>query len=374
MFVCLLFYTVTRDEPGAGMPLQCEFHFKRLTNIGHLITLTQFFVIAVLSLPENVSMSTGSRFVHLCKRKVPLRNWLIYTAFFLTVNLLNNSAFAFDVSIPLHIIIRSAGPVVSMIVGYIFNSKRYSIIQIASVILLTLGVVSAALSDAKFRGKSLNLKLDPLHQVTPIKTLTGYTILMMAMVLSAFQGVYADRLYAMYGRNNWQEALFYSHALSIPFLILRVPHLEPILTSPSILDTLRSQGYSSQFDQYFIQCRLSNISFPSGRILLTLVTTLFAKIPTKLAFLVLNATTQYFCIRGVYLLSAKSSSLTVVVILNIRKVVSLLLSVFIFGNRLSSGTVFGAIIVLIAGIIYAFESTRSRSLSTSKATPKNKNQ
>jgi hypothetical protein len=44
----------------------------------------------------------------------------------MSVNLLNNWAFAYKISVPLHIILRSAGPVASMVIGYVYNGKLYS--------------------------------------------------------------------------------------------------------------------------------------------------------------------------------------------------------------------------------------------------------
>jgi UDP-xylose/UDP-N-acetylglucosamine transporter B4 len=75
----------------------------------------------------------------------------------------------------------------------------------------------------------------------------------------------------------------------------------------------------------------------------------------------MNALTQYLCIRGVHLLSAKSSSLTVTIFLNIRKLVSLLLSIYLFGNHLAGGVLVGAALVFVGGGLYGFEGARLRS-------------
>ncbi|KAA8573662.1 hypothetical protein EYC84_005243 [Monilinia fructicola] len=45
----------------------------------------------------------------------------------------------------------------------------------------------------------------------------------------------------------------------------------------------------------------------------------------------MNVLTQYACIRGVNLLAAASSALTVTIVLNVRKLISLLLSIWLFG-------------------------------------------
>lgn len=80
------------------------------------------------------------------------------------------------------------------------------------------------------------------------------------------------------------------------------------------------------------------------------------RIPSQLAYLATNVLTQYACIRGVNLLAAVSSALTVTIVLNIRKLVSLLLSIWLFGNRLAVGTLVGAIIVFGAGGLYSLDS------------------
>ena len=67
----------------------------------------------------------------------------------------------------------------------------------------------------------------------------------------------------------------------------------------------------------------------------------------------LNVLTQYACIRGVNLLAATSSALTVVIVLNIRKLASLLLSIWLFGNDLPVGTLVGALVVFSAGGLYS---------------------
>ncbi len=73
----------------------------------------------------------------------------------------------------------------------------------------------------------------------------------------------------------------------------------------------------------------------------------------------LNSLTQLACIRGVNLLAAKSSALTVTIVLNVRKLVSLFLSIWLFGNRLAPGVLVGAAVVFGSGGLYAWEgSTR----------------
>ena len=76
--------------------------------------------------------------------------------------------------------------------------------------------------------------------------------------------------------------------------------------------------------------------------------------------LALNAFTQYACIRGVNLLGARTSALGVTIVLNVRKLVSLFASIWLFGNTLPAGVMVGAGVVFLGGGMYAWESGRKK--------------
>lgn len=71
-----------------------------------------------------------------------------------------------------------------------------------------------------------------------------------------------------------------------------------------------------------------------------------------------NALTQYICIRGVNLLSARTSALGVTIALNVRKLISLFLSIWLFGNELPPGVLVGAAIVFGSAGVWAVEGQR----------------
>lgn len=332
-------------------------------------------------------MSAGPSALFLAKRVIPLRSWLIYTGFFVTVNLLNNWAFAYKISVPLHIILRSGGPVASMVIGHLYNGKSYSKGQVSAVAMLTVGVIAAALADARAKGQSIDIGYTGSDS-SITDAIIGFTILALAMVLSAFQGIYADRLYEAYGRSHWKEALFYSHILSLPLFIPSYPHLsthlESLYASPSLLAELkrfttkcgRAMGATQSFGNggslaTSVSLTNSNVNwaidatssvFEDLKNSKALHTTLDS-VPAHVFYLMMNALTQYLCIRGVHILSAKSSSLTVTIVLNIRKLVSLLISIRLFGNNLAPGVLLGALFVFVGGALYGFEGTRLRKVS-----------
>ncbi|PWY66339.1 UPD-GlcNAc transporter (Mnn2-2) [Aspergillus heteromorphus CBS 117.55] len=332
---------------------------------GPLITFAQFLLTSFITFPSFVSLSAGPQLLFLRPRAIPLRLWLGYTAFFVAVNLLNNWAFAYKISVPLHIILRSGGPVASMGIGYLFNGKKYSRGQVSAVLMLTLGVVTAALADARAKGQSMNVESE-----LTVTTLAGFIILALAMILSAFQGIYADQLYEKYGRDHWKEALFYSHTLSIPLFLPTHKQLANQWQTLSSKDSLPARLESFSPDGVCLPRHTSLITErPTIGTLAGILLNfrdifwpqfMVTHIPVKVVYLLINAFTQYLCIRGVHLLSAKSSSLTVTVVLNIRKLVSLLLSIYLFGNSLSLGVLTGALFVSIGGALYGFEGTRSK--------------
>lgn len=64
------------------------------------------------------------------------------------INMLNNWAFSYRISVPVHIILRSFGSVTTMAAGFL-RGKKYSFLQVLSVVLLTVGVVVSAWADAE---------------------------------------------------------------------------------------------------------------------------------------------------------------------------------------------------------------------------------
>lgn len=74
--------------------------------------------------------------------------WGYIALLFYGINMLNNWAFAFSISVPVHIILRSFGSVTTMLAGVI-RGKKYSTLQVLSVALLTLGVLVSAWADSE---------------------------------------------------------------------------------------------------------------------------------------------------------------------------------------------------------------------------------
>ncbi|KAF2085574.1 glycosyltransferase family 39 protein [Saccharata proteae CBS 121410] len=305
---------IVKQEPGSGL----------------LITLGQFILTALAAFP---SQFDASQPYYLKKSPVPFRKWAMSALMFYSVNMLNNWAFAFNISVPVHIILRSFGSVTTMGAGYL-TGKRYSALQIFSVALLTIGVIVSAWADATGKGKSMSTSS---INFTDSSFEAGLLILLIAQFLSAYMGVYIGDIYAEYGK-HWDENLFYSHFLSIPLFF-------------PLAGTLRSQ-----YDRLATSAPLA---LPSSIVssLPSMLQKLMAETPKSVFMLGLNSATQLLCISGVNLLSANTSAVTVTIVLNIRKLVSFLISIWLFGNRMGGQMMFGAALVFGAGALYGWETT-----------------
>ncbi|KAI2463666.1 UAA-domain-containing protein [Annulohypoxylon bovei var. microspora] len=318
-------------------------------SLGTLLTFVQFLFVAITGYISQFDLTRPPFFIK--PNRVPIRRWLINIVLFFSINVLNNHAFSYDISVPVHIILRSGGSITTMIAGGLYG-KRYSRIQVVAVLLLTVGVVTAAWSDSQSKARDIRSIREHVGSQEDVpKFSTGLAVLLIAQILSAIMGLYTEETYSKYGP-HWKENLFYSHLLSLPLFL-------PF-----------SRSLVSQF------MRLANskplpLPLLAGQVNISTVPATVRQriegiyIPSQVAYLTLNVLTQYACIRGVNLLAAASSALTVTIVLNIRKLVSLLLSIWLFGNRLATGTLIGAIVVFSAGGLYSLDSKK-------KAVPKPK--
>lgn len=128
--------------PRKDFDCTCE---SKLTFKGLLITFAQFAFIAVASSPAPIFATANKS--NNGKGGVPMARWAYIAFLFYSINMLNNWAFAFKISVPVHIILRSFGSVTTMLAG-VMRGKRYSKLQVGSVALLTIGVLVSAWADS----------------------------------------------------------------------------------------------------------------------------------------------------------------------------------------------------------------------------------
>lgn len=140
---------MAREQPDGGtllLSLQPYPAMMLTVPAGNLITFVQFLVTGLFTWPPHFSASQPPFFLK--PRAIPLARWVPNIILFFTVNLLNNYAFGYNISIPVHIILRSGGSITTMLVGFIWGN-RYTSVQVFSVAMLTIGIIIAAMADAQ---------------------------------------------------------------------------------------------------------------------------------------------------------------------------------------------------------------------------------
>ena len=129
-------------------------------------------------------------------------------------------------------------------------------------------------------------------------------------------------LHKKFGKHP-KEAMFYVHALPLPAFLLM------------------SSSITSQFKECLDSAPLLTIPL------------LRFSLPSLLAFLVGNVLTQYWCSAAVFLLSTECSSLTVVLVLTLKKFFSLLFSVWYFNNEFTNHHWVGTGLVMAGSLLYS---------------------
>lgn len=245
-----------------------------------------------------------------------------------------------------------------MLAGYV-RGKRYSRMQIFSVVLLTAGVLFSAWADAESKGK----KLSAQSETSMPDFIAGLSLLLVAQILSAYMGVYVQDTYATYA-TSWQANLFWSHFLALPMFL----PLGPVIKRQyAALDKTAPLGPTQRFNMLSMFPMVTAASDSQ-------VPQMLSTMPSGLFYLIVNAVTQLVCISGVNLLSSRSSAVTVTIVLNVRKLVSFLFSTWLFGHSVSGKMAVGAALVFGSGGLYGWETSwrmpRLRKLDQARTAPK----
>ncbi|WFD26612.1 golgi uridine diphosphate-N- acetylglucosamine transporter [Malassezia nana] len=310
--------------------LTLELITRQLPASGTLLTLAQFVATTLIALVGELEWRKvhGWPIPWLRRPGVPVSRWLVQVVLYFITSILNNEAFAFHIPMSVHIVFRSGGMLVNMVLGYTVSGKRYSLLQMASVMLVTVGVIVATLSAA-MPDTSTQQSHQPMSEY-----LTGVALLSMALITSGCMGLFQEQTYAKYGREHWHEALFYSHLFSLPLFVFQGRTL------------LQQMDKANQTPREWVglckSCEWLGLYIPSYYI--------------KLA---LNVFTQLLCINGVNRLTSRVSSLSVSLILVVRKAVSLLISVVLLNQQTGSLPLWsGAAAVMVGTLGYTYGGLR----------------
>uniref|UniRef100_F1LAD3 UDP-xylose and UDP-N-acetylglucosamine transporter-like protein n=1 Tax=Ascaris suum TaxID=6253 RepID=F1LAD3_ASCSU len=292
---CMYFVeSIAKEEPGS-MNLMTFSTFSFISLEGLLFT-SKFF-----SVPN----------------KIPLRGYLPTVITFFLVNVINNQALNFHVPVPLHIIFRSGSLLASLIMSKLLQGRQYSLRKYAAVMMITVGIIICTLATSTQKKSSgFNTAEAAKHYR---EWLIGIAMLITALLASAYLAICQETMYKKFGKHT-REAMFVVHGASLPFFAF--------------------MGN----DIYKYMVIFSNSS-P--------VQVLFFNVPHMWALLAASCILQWVCIRFVYRLNAEVESLTVTLVVTLRKFLSLLISILWFKNPFTVQHWIGAVLVFSGTLAFA---------------------
>ncbi|XP_063697128.1 UDP-xylose and UDP-N-acetylglucosamine transporter [Culicoides brevitarsis] len=289
---------------------------------GNLITFLQFLFIAVHGFIFTAKFGTK-------KPRIGLKDYTILVAMFFVVSVCNNYAFDFNIPMPLHMIFRAGSLIANMVMGIIILRKRYDIWKYISVGMITLGIILCTIvsgskvekiTPTEAAAAELDAKNEALGFSAFFWWTLGITLLTVALFLSARMGIYQETLYKRYGKHP-DEALFYTHLLPLP-------------------------GFLLLFNNISEHVNIASGSTPYELPILGI------SVPVIWLYLLGNVLTQYLCISSVYVLTTECASLTVTLVVTLRKFVSLIFSIIYFRNPFTVFHWSGTLLVFVGTIIF----------------------
>ncbi|XP_008299696.1 UDP-xylose and UDP-N-acetylglucosamine transporter [Stegastes partitus] len=289
-----------------------ELLVREFPGCGNIVTFAQFLFIAL----EGFIFETkfGRK-----KPAIPIKNYVVMVTMFFTISVINNYALNFNIAMPLHMIFRSGSLIANMILGIIILKKRYSASKYLSIALVSAGIFICTIMSAKQVNVSSEGSDDQGFYAF-MHWLIGIAMLTFALLMSARMGIFQETLYKQYGKHS-KEALFYNHCLPLPgFLLLAT-------------DIYNHCIYFSQSTPVLVPV----VGFTA---------------PILWIYLLINVITQYVCIRGVFILTTECASLTVTLVVTLRKFLSLIFSIIYFQNPFTTWHWVGTAVVFLGTLLY----------------------
>lgn len=158
--------------------------------------------------------------------------------------------------------------------------------------------------------------------------------------MSARMGIYQEVLYKKHGKFSHEALYITVRNLSIfnqPQSSLQYCLLQHLLPLPGFLLL-----YNNIWQHIAISSASSLMPIP----------VLGLSLPSQWVYIIGNVLTQYICISSVYVLTAECSSLTVTLVVTLRKFVSLLFSIVYFQNPFTIYHWIGTLLVFVGTIIF----------------------
>lgn len=244
---------------------------------------------------------------------------------------LGNLVFHFDLSMPTHIIFRSSGTAMTLLLGWAFWGKHYSFEKIVGSSLIAVGTVVFTLDTRSASDAAAEAVVDGASNGDGSKKITrmiGISILLLTTIIGSVTSLCKEQWYQSGSggrRPEWKEVLYYNYFYGLIIYVLLLPQV------------------ASEFGKL----RAAIAGAPDT-----------SQIGYTAATFLMNWITQLCCILGVNALVFRISALSLTIVLLVRRFLSLMLSIYFFDNPVSFVGYVGAACVFAGAITYSFGGSR----------------
>ncbi|XP_060076272.1 UDP-xylose and UDP-N-acetylglucosamine transporter-like [Ylistrum balloti] len=287
-----------------------EYLVSSFPGSGNIITFSQFLFIAVEGFIFTSKFGTK-------KSAIPIKQYIFMVCFFFVVQVLNNYAFTFNISMPLQMIFRAGSLMASLTLGVMLKGRQYTKGKYVSVTLITIGIIMCTIASSQVKESVPSNEGEDLYSFT--MWTAGIVFLTTALFLSAGMGLFQESVYSKYGKHP-REALFFNHALPLPGFLLLMNNIK---------------------DHALLFNQTEHLELIAG-----------ITVPRMWFFLAANVLTQYVCIRSVFVLTTECKALTVTLVVTLRKFVSLLFSIWYFENEFTLVHWLGSMCVFLGTLMF----------------------
>ncbi|KAH9157537.1 hypothetical protein AeRB84_000639 [Aphanomyces euteiches] len=281
---------------------------------GPLLAFFQFLSVALLTVPTSLRSTV-----------IPWTQHGVLGLLYFISNRTNTLAYTCGVSFPLLNLFRASTPMASLLTGALIFGKRYEAHQCIGVLLISIGIGISSMVDhpvAKLATFCTHnegffcsnpVVQSTLQAVGPWRI--GIALLFLGLIVGSVLGHWQNavmRRYAQPGKPHpAEESMFFLHVVSLGIMAL---------------------GDGSAFKTSWTNW-IGDSSIP--------------------VLLVVNVVANYLCIRAVYYLAAAVSTVSLQVILTVRKACSVIFSVLYFGQAFSTGQWLGSSLIFGGVLLYA---------------------
>ncbi|XP_031633924.1 UDP-xylose and UDP-N-acetylglucosamine transporter-like isoform X2 [Contarinia nasturtii] len=283
---------------------------------GNLVSFAQFAFTALEGFIFTLKFGTQSL-------RIDYKSYVVLVGMFFVAHTCNNFVFDFNIPMPLHMIIRSGSLIANMIMGIIILGRRYAFSKYLSVLMITLGIFICTIVSGSNIKSTVNSELYP-EDTNDYSVffwwVCGVSLLTFALFISARMAIYHEDLYKRHGKHP-REALFVTHLMPLPAFLLLHNNIAEHMAIASASEPVAVPVFG-------------------------------VSIPVLWLYLLANCLTQNLCLNSVFVLTTECNSLTVTLVVTLRKFISLLFSIVYFKNPFTIYHWFGTALVFIGTMIF----------------------